>query len=254
MPGAAARQPERSRRRLWTHARAALAAGLLLRLAAPARALEVRLPPPGSDGWRPQALPRVARATRYDPFVEDGVAGVRSRSECSASALLLPLPEIDLQRTPRLRWRWKVEDPLPPHPERSKAGDDFAARVYVMFRFDPAHASLLERARHRLAALLYGPDVPGNALDYVWTTGEPAGARWSNPFTDAAWMISLGRGPLPVWRTEEVDVTADYRARFGTAPPAVLGLALMTDSDNGCSRAGAAFADFAFLGPAEAAP
>jgi hypothetical protein len=64
-------------------------------------------------------------------------------------------------------------------------------------------------------------------------------------------MISLGRGPLRDWRTEEVDVVADYRARFASEPPPVQGLALMTDSDNTCSRAAAEFADFAFLGPSE---
>lgn len=219
---------------------AALAALLLLGSDAPP------LPAPGTEGWEPLLLPNVERATRYIPVEVDGVRAVRAESRCSASALLLPTPEVDLAATPLLGWRWQVERGFSVPDERVQAGDDFAARVYVIFPFEPEHAGLLERARNALGRALYGDRVPGAALNYVWSTREPAGASWDNPFAASSKMISMGSGPLGSWRRAERDVRADFSRLFGREPPPVLGVALMSDSDNSCQEAHALFADFRF--------
>jgi hypothetical protein len=49
-----------------------------------------------------------------------------------------------------------------------------------------------------------------------------------------------------VWRSEAVDVLADYRALFGTPVPPVVAVALMSDSDNSCQAAEAYLARFRF--------
>ncbi len=196
--------------------------------------------------WEPLALPRVDAQTRYETRREGQRAVVRSQSRCSASALAIPLDGVDLDQTPILHWSWKVEAPLPEREERSKEGDDFAARVYLTFRLDPERASWRERALNRLGRALYGREVPGGALNYVWATNEPAGSTWDNPFVPSSKMISLGTGPLPKWRRERVDVLRDYAALLGGEPPDPLGLAIMTDSDNSCGEAAAWFADFGF--------
>lgn len=230
---------------------AAWVAPLILALAGAAAAepASQRLPAPGGDGWRPLALPRVQFATRYERVTKDGREALRATSDCSASAFVFGLDDVDLRRTPRLRWRWRIERGLDIPNERVKAGDDFAARVYLLFPFDPSRASVIARARHALGTRLFGDGLPGHAINYVWTSREPAGARWDNPFAADSKMISLGRGPLTGWREEEVDVAADYRALFAEEPRRVMGLAVMTDSDNSCQRAEALFADFELRGP-----
>ena len=60
-------------------------------------------------------------------------------------------------------------------------------------------------------------------------------------------MLSLGRGPLEQWREETVDVVRDYRKSFGVAPPPILFVGIMSDSDDSCSQAAALFADFRFM-------
>ena len=60
-------------------------------------------------------------------------------------------------------------------------------------------------------------------------------------------MVSMGPGEPASWRDEQVDVVADYRRQFGTDPPDLLGLAIMTDSDNSCGSASASFAAFRFV-------
>jgi hypothetical protein len=209
-----------------------------------ARAGAKTLAPPADPPWQPLEFPNIERHTRYQSTLADGVRAVRAESNCAASALILPLTGTDLKATPRLRWRWKVERGLEVSDERVKKGDDFAARVYVTFRFDPARATLYERARQRIGTALYGDDLPGTAINYVWSAREPAGAAWDNPFAPSNKMVSRGNGPLADWRVEEVDLHADYVRLFGFEPPPVLFLALMTDADNSCQTAVALYADF----------
>lgn len=220
------------------------ALGLLVTTAP--RAEPVVLPAPGTGAWRPLDLPKVDEKTVYTPIEDGGRRAVHAESQCAASALVIPTPELDLDATPMLRWSWRVDRALTIENERAKPGDDFAARVYVLFAFEPKRASFFARARHRLGKALYGDLVPGSAVNYSWTSREPRGEAWDNPFSDTSKMVSLGPGEVETWRSERVDVRADFTRLFGHAPPQALALALMTDSDNSCQAAEARFADFRF--------
>jgi len=236
MPVASA--PGRRRRgRLAT--RAIVAAALLA-----GGALAGELPPPAR--WAPLTFPKVERRTHYAAATVDGRAAVRADSDCAASALVVATPDVDLARTPHLTWAWKVERGLLVADERGKAGDDFAARVWVMFQFDPARASAWQRLRHAIASRLHGRELPGAAISYVWSSREPIGASWEDPFGAGSQRRVLRSGPPDGWQRESVDVAADYRALVGGAPPPLLGVALMSDTDNTCQQAVALFADFAW--------
>ena len=213
----------------------------------PAAAAEISLPTPGSDGWRPLAFRGTANQTRYSLESFEGMEVAKAESNCGASGLVLRLDAIRLDQTPLLSWRWRVDRGLDLLQEQTKAEDDFAARVYIMFELDKSRASTLQRLRHRLAELLYGSDIPGSALNFVWTSRLPAGTVWDNPFEPSAKMIALAQGTSTSWRTEIVDVVARYRELFRTPIPPAMGLAIMSDSDNSCQRTEARFADFKFL-------
>jgi hypothetical protein len=222
------------------------AIGLLASLGAAAAAQVVAIPEPGTEAWQPLAFPKIERHTRYTIASEDGNPVLHAESECSASGLLHPLHAVDLARTPLLRWRWRIDEGLAPADERSKAGDDFAARVYVTFVFEPERASLLRRAARRLATAVYGEAMPGSSLTYVWASHEAVGARWSSAYTASAQMIAAASGAPAGWREVEVDLPLDYERSFSHPAPAPLFLALMTDSDDRCVRARASYADFRF--------
>ncbi len=204
------------------------------------------LPPPGGEGWRALAFPRVERQTRFEPAEFEGRPVLRAQASCSASALLHAVPGLELARTPWLQWRWRVDRDLAAGNPRTKAGDDFAARVYVAFRFEPERASGWEKLKRGAARLVYGGEMPGSALNYVWSATEPAGSAWTSPYTPDSRLISLGAGPAGAWRTESVDLQADYRRLFSAEPPPVDFVAVMSDSDDSCSEALAWFADLRF--------
>lgn len=222
----------------------ALAAALAIGAAPPGEpAPPGTLPPPGQDGWEPLTFRSISRHTVYTPLAD---GDLRAEADCAASALVLPLAGIDLERTPVLRWRWRVDEPLQIADERSRGGDDFAARVYVMFHFQPDGASLLERIRQDLGRRWYGTELPGSALSFVWSSHEAPGSLWSNPYAAESRMIALERGPASDWREEAVDVVAAYRRAFGQAPPPPLALGIMTDADDSCQRAVARYGSFRF--------
>lgn len=211
-----------------------------------ARAAHAQEHPIALDGWQPLAFPRIDRHTRYRVAQEGEASFILAESECSASGLLRPLAGVDLTATPLLRWRWRVDEAVAPGDERSRGGDDFAARVYVAFAFEPERATWLERAARRVATAVYGETLPGSSLDYVWAREEPVGARWPNPYAAETRMIVAASGPPAGWREAEADLLADYARAFSHPPPAPLFLAVMTDSDDSCSRARARYADFRF--------
>jgi hypothetical protein len=203
-------------------------------------------PPPG---WEALTFPRVSRHTRYT-VVRDGPGFVlRAESDASASGLYRPL-DLDPRVHRVLSWRWKVEGVLARSDPRRKAGDDYTARVYVAFRYDPAGAGAWERARYGAFRLLYGRYPPGLALNYVWESRLPAGTVLDNAYSARAKVVVVrsGAAQAGTWVSETRDIYADYRRIVGGEPPRIEGVALMTDTDDTGERA-VAYYDAITLGP-----
>jgi hypothetical protein len=216
----------------------ALAAGA--RAAEPVRLtfappVEAGTPPPG---WEALTFPRVARHSRYTVVREGQDFVLRAESEAAASALYRPL-DLDPKVHRVLSWRWKVEGVLDRSDPRRKAGDDYAARVYVAFGYDPAGASAWERAPLRRAAALLRPLPARDGAEL--RVGEPAagGHRARQRLLRARQdgggpERRRGRGAVV---TERHDIYADYRRIVGGEPPRIVGVALMTDTDDTGERA-----------------
>jgi len=196
-------------------------------------------------GWVELPLRGVEKATEYEWIKEDGVW--HATANCSASALIIELDDVDLEKTPRLRWRWRVLEGFENSTEREKTGDDFAARVSVFFR-NRSH-TFFEAAKHRVLKSLHGQSVPDRTLIFVWAHTEASGATWPNPYAPEDSRIEVAESGLgsPAWRVEVVDVAARLRTAFGTAPRDPVGLGILTDSDNLCQTAKAEYADFEWL-------
>ena len=203
---------------------------------------ELPLPDPSEPAWEPVTFPGVA-TTAYRP-IQDPSGALEAVARCSASGRAVRLEGLDLGTTPILRWQWWVTELAPVEAEKTKAGDDFAGRVTVMFPFENARATLLDRVRHELAERLMGSEVPGTAIHFVWTHGVPVGSIWTSPRASEVMMWALARGPAEGWRDASVDVVAAYRKAFARPGPPPVAVALMTDSDDACGESRARYANF----------
>jgi hypothetical protein len=131
----------------------------------------------------------------------------------------------------------------------AKAGDDYAARIYVMFDYPLEKLPFGTRTKLRLAESIYGQKIPTAALNYVWDNRQPIGTIQPNTYTDRARMVVLQSGGARAgqWVTETRDLAADFRAAFGEEAPDAVAIALATDTDNTGESATAWYGDIEFL-------
>lgn len=204
-------------------------------------------------GWNPLTFANVEQHTKYELVKDGGRVVVQARSDASASGLIREI-RIDPRQYPIIRWRWKVENLIETSDIRRKGGDDYPARLYVAFEYDPGKAGLLKTAKYRAARLLFG-DIPIAALNYVWDSKAPVGTFADNAYTDFAKMVVLriGRRFVGQWVEEERNVYDDYKRAFGEEPPMIKGVAIMTDTDNTKESATAYYGDIVFMKDARAA-
>ncbi len=203
--------------------------------------------------WRVEPIARNIPPTAYRQREWDGVNAVEAQAVASMALLARPLV-IDLEKTPILCWRWRIDAPLAKADMRQKSGDDYAARVYLSFDVPRETLSLGTRLALSMARAVRGGQVPDAAINYIWDNRYPVGTWQANTYTDRARMLVLQSGAAQArrWVSERRDVAEDFAQAFGHAPERITGLALATDTDNTGEAARAGFADFRFVGREEA--
>ena len=200
------------------------------------------------DGWQPLKPSAKASDTRYSLVASGGQTVLQADANSSMSGLIHAV-KVDIRQFPLLRWRWKIRAPLKSADMTTKAGDDYAARVYVMFDYPASKLSLATRAKLKLAESIYGQKIPTAALNYVWDNRHPIGTIAPNAYTDRARMMVLqsGAGRQGEWVTETRDLAADFKAAFGEDAPDVVAIAVATDTDNTGESTVAWYGDLVFL-------
>ena len=174
--------------------------------------------------WNEQRL--AWRGTRFR-VVEQGDDLVLRADSYRAAAGLWTRVAIDAPTFGRIAWRWRVERPVRRSGiEQQKRGDDYAARVFVIF-----------------GGAFADPDT--RAICYVWARDLPVGSVFPSPYTENVAMIVVasGDGEVGEWAGVERDFVSDYLAFFNESPAALSGVAVMVDTDNTWSEARAFFDD-----------
>lgn len=181
----------------------------LLALAGPALAVSLAFSPQQIGDWQRE---RFKNETLYTLEAD----AVHARCQNSASGLFLR-QTIDLRATPILEWSWRVDAVFDASVnEKTKTGDDFSARIYVVKDGGVA----VWRTR---------------AINYVWASTLPPGSDWPNPFASQAHMLALRSGPPPApgqWVTERRNIRDDFLRYLGRDVESVDAVAIMTDCDN----------------------
>jgi len=183
-----------------------------------------------SENWNLQHWQRkvFANDTQYTVVDVDAQKVLKASTDNSASVLYKKI-DIDLSATPYLNWSWRVENTFSDLDPRQKQGDDFPARVYVVYKdgFLPWQAL---------------------SLNYVWANQAPDAAYWPNPFTERAMMIPVDSGDqgLGQWHHYKKDIRADFQRVFDKDITQLHGVAIMADSDNSMQKAVSYFGDIHF--------
>lgn len=163
---------------------------------------------------------------------------LHAQSIGSASGLMFS-QKIDLEKTPYINWRWKIDKKLENLAENTKAGDDYAARIYLvrnegMFMWNVS------------------------SLNYVWSSDHAAGEHWDNAYAGAkVKMLAIrdASAEVGVWYSEKRNVFQDMVELFGDKGSEQANLdsyqfidvvALMTDTDNSALEASSYYGHITF--------
>ncbi|MEE8431409.1 MAG: DUF3047 domain-containing protein [Candidatus Desulfatibia sp.] len=204
----------------------------------------------GSDfpsTWKPLTFKKIKQHTRYTLVADSGVVVVKAASNSSASGLIRKI-EIDPKIYPVVTWRWKVTKIYEKGDVTKKKGDDYPARIYITFKYDPDKAGFFQKIKYKTAKTRYDEYPPVAVLNYIWASHAPEGTIVPNPYSDQSMMIAVESGAkkLNSWIEEVRNVYQDYKKAYGEEPPLISGVAIMTDSDNTKESAVSYFGDIIF--------
>ncbi len=205
---------------------------------------------PGSrlpDGWKPLTFKKISKLTTYELVRDGDRVVIKASSDASASGLTKEV-KINPKEFPIVRWQWKVDNLLKTSDATRKDGDDYPARLYITFEYDPDKVSIGKKLKYKAGQVLFG-DIPIGAISYVWERKAPVGAVIDNAYTDFVKMVVVESGPqkIGVWTDESRNIYEDYTKAFGEEPPLINGVAIMSDTDNTKERVTAYYGDIVFL-------
>lgn len=199
------------------------------------------LTPPG---WHSLDFDSIENKTAYFLVRDQDRTVVQAISHASASGYFKKITGSPIIY-PILRWRWKVEHVLTKGNVMSKEGDDYSARIYVSFDYDPDRLTGWESLKYAFYTLIYDTPPPLAVINYVWGNHAPIGTIVSNAYSDRVKMIVVqtGQEKTKKWLLEERNIYEDYKKAFGEEPGNISGIAIMTDTDNTGESATAYYGD-----------
>ncbi|MGD9943639.1 MAG: DUF3047 domain-containing protein [Burkholderiaceae bacterium] len=196
------------------------------------------------DGWELWTLHPSKARTRYRLGRDaDGVT-VAAQAESGASGLVRRLSLSPLVM-PMIEWRWKVDQLIPGADNTDRYAEDAPVRIVLAFDGDKRSLPLRERMFFEQVRLLSGQDMPYATLMYIWENKQPVGTVILNPNTSRVrkLVVASGDKQLKRWQRFRRNVVADYIQAFGKPPGNLIGVAILTDTDNTRQRASALYGD-----------
>ncbi len=182
--------------------------------------------------------------TQYTLKNYQGRTVLHASADVAASGLVLPL-------TPRpaahkvLSWEWKAMSLIADADNQESSKDDAPLRIVVAFDGDKTKLPLRDQMVFEMAKIISGHDMPYASLMYVWSSKNPLEAVIPSPRTSRIKMIVVNNSndQLGVWQKHQRDLSKDYQSAFNSPPGKIIGLGVMTDSDNTKTKVNAIYGD-----------
>ena len=151
-----------------------------------------------------------------------------AESHAAASGLFRKIT-VDLNKTPYINWSWRAENVLPGINEKTKAGDDYPARIYMV----SSGGVFFWKTK---------------AVNYVWSSNQVPDDAWPNAYTSRAHMVVVesGNSNIAKWRNYKRNVREDFQRFFAKDVSEIDVVAVMTDTDNSGLSAKTYYGDIYF--------
>jgi hypothetical protein len=195
--------------------------------------------------WETVKLPG-KQDTQYALIQHNAHSSLQAQAQSSASMLRKTL-HVPADQLKALAFTWQVPHLIANADMAQRDFDDSPVRLVLAFEGDRAQFSAKNAMLNELTQVITGQPMPYATLMYVWCNKRPVDTVIQNPRTDRIRKIVVesGSGRLNQWLSYERNIRADFEKAFGEAPGALIGIGLMTDTDNTRSKA------LAWYGPIE---
>ncbi|MDP3619214.1 MAG: DUF3047 domain-containing protein [Ramlibacter sp.] len=193
--------------------------------------------PVSSAAWQHLTFPGKT-ASKFGYTRKDGreAVAVTARSSVSMMRKTVRIEPADLGS---VRFSWQVPELIAGADMFARDADDSPVRIVLAFDGDRSRFSQRNALLSELSRTLTGEEMPYATLMYVWCNKREPGTVISSPRTDRIRKIVVESGSVKLgkWLDYERDIEADFRRAFGEAPGALVGIGIMTDTDNTRSTA-----------------
>lgn len=185
------------------------------------------------DNWKHFQFSSGKKSTEYKIFSENGHTYLQIISDSSASGLVCKT-KFNPNKYPLLAWKWKVNNIIPNLESKTKKGDDYPLRIFVMFEKDSSQISFWEKLEKSAVKLISGYEPPYKSLCYVWANSIADTLHYFSPYTDDVIIFPKQAGPENCyqWLEEEVNIVDHYKKYFDEEVPVIACIAIMGDTDN----------------------
>jgi hypothetical protein len=188
--------------------------------------------------WRVVGVPRgKIPLTRFDITGLEGRQVLRVEASRSYGNLVHALAPAVPDPAMRLRWRWRLDQPLAGADLRRRETDDSPLKVCALFDMPLDRLGLMERNLLRLARSVSGENLPSATLCYVWDATLAPGTLLPNAYSARVRMIVVDSGAqrLGQWTAHARDLATDFRLAFGhesASLPPLEAVLVGADADN----------------------
>ncbi|MEY3468222.1 MAG: hypothetical protein RL203_316 [Pseudomonadota bacterium] len=195
---------------------------------------------PSNLFWQPEAQSRWEQVklpgkhnTHYSLVTLNGQNTLKANAQSSASMLRQKI-RIEPDALNSVFFSWQVAELMASADMAERDHDDSPVRIVLAFEGDRKKFSMKNAILSELSHAMNGEPMPYATLMYVWCNHRPVNAVIENPRTDRIRKIVVESGSerLNQWLMYERNIRLDYENAFGEPPGALIGVGLMTDSDN----------------------
>ena len=200
------------------------------------------------NGWNFYRIAPFKKNTVYRLESYQGKTVLSANSKTSASGLAVKLRPRQASNL-LLQWEWKALNPIVNADNADGYADDAPLRILVAFDGNKSKLPLKEKMTFEMANLISGQEMPYATLMYIWSGKSPIDTIITNAHTSRIKMIVVDSGwdNLGQWHKHQRDLAADYKRAYGEAPGEVIGIALLTDTDNTKSETRAFYGDIELI-------
>ena len=182
--------------------------------------------------WQHYTLPG-KKASEYAFARLDGRNAIAAKAVSSASLLRQKI-RVEPQDLAQIRFSWKVPELIAIADLAVREDEDSPVRIVLAFEGDRSKLSPKNAMLSELAHAMTGEPLPYATLMYVWCNSRAPGTVITGGRTDRIrkMVVESGALNLNMWMDYERNIRSDFELAFGEAPGALVGIGIMTDSDN----------------------